>query len=395
MHNMGEFKSAMRNRLPLFYAVTSLFWFALYAYVPYVAPYAEEMHTDVRMIGLITGSYGFTQMAIRFPLGIFSDKLRKRRIFIIVGLLFAAASGLVVYISPSPVSLLAARSLAGIAASSWVIFAVLCTAYKNPDETVKTMGILNACNSFGRMTALLFGGIVAEWHGFSYAFLLSGLAGLVGLALSSGIVEKSPKSTEPPKLSALMDVARDQQLLCTSLLAIFTQYLSFATTFGFTPIVATGLGATNLQLGLLGVASTLPGLFIAPFAGTLVNKLGAKKTLIYCFLLSALSSMAMPLTQQIWHLFVIQILNNIGLITAYTTLMGLCLLKIPVESHATGMGFFQAVYGLGMFLGPFVMGFLIHELGLVPAFALTGSIGLVAGILTVVFVNKGYMSDSC
>jgi len=41
-----------------------------------------------------------------------------------------------------------------------------------------------------------------------------------------------------------------------------------------------------------------------------------------------------------------------------------------------------------------VMGFLIHEMGLIPAFVLTGTIGLVAGILTVVFVNKGYMSDS-
>ena len=383
----------MRNRLPLFYAVTSLFWFALYAYVPYVAPYAEEMNTDVRMIGLITGSYGFTQMAIRFPLGIFSDKLRKRRIFIIAGLLFAAASGLVVFISPSPASLLTARSLAGIAASSWVIFAVLCTAYNNPDETVKTVGLLNACNSFGRMAALLLGGIIAEWHGFSYAFLLSGLAGLIGLALSPGIVEKAPK-TEPPKLSALLDVARNQQLLCTSLLAIFAQYISFATTFGFTPLVATGLGATNLQLGLLGVASTLPGLFIAPFTGTLINKLGAKKTLIYCFLFSAIASMAIPLTQQIWHLFVIQILNNIGLIIAFSSLMGLCILNISSERHATAMGFFQAVYGLGMFLGPFVMGFLIHEMGLVPAFVLTGTIGLIAGILTVVFVNRGYMSDS-
>ena len=32
-----------KNRLPLFYLVTALFWFALYAYVPFVAPFGEAL----------------------------------------------------------------------------------------------------------------------------------------------------------------------------------------------------------------------------------------------------------------------------------------------------------------------------------------------------------------
>ncbi|MDR0272568.1 MAG: MFS transporter, partial [Clostridiales bacterium] len=62
----------MRNRIALFYIVTSFFWFSLYTYVPYVSPYAENLGANHRLIGLIGGAYGFTQMAIRFPLGIFS-----------------------------------------------------------------------------------------------------------------------------------------------------------------------------------------------------------------------------------------------------------------------------------------------------------------------------------
>jgi MFS family permease len=68
--------------------------------VPYVAPYAEQMQADLRLTGLIVGAYGFVQMVIRFPLGIFSDRIGKRKIFILMGLLFAGISGLVVYFFP-------------------------------------------------------------------------------------------------------------------------------------------------------------------------------------------------------------------------------------------------------------------------------------------------------
>jgi len=381
----------VNNRVTLFFIVTALFWFALYAYVPFFAPYAEEMQADVRLIGLMTGAYGFVQMVIRFPLGIISDRLRKRKVFVMAGLAFAALSGLVVFIFPSPMVILAARSFAGVAASSWVIFTILGAAYNTNGDTVKTIGTLNAYNSLGRVAALLLGGLVAELLGFSYAFLLAGVAGLIGLALSTGVVEKRPEAKQPPKISKLLSVARNKQLLCASILAILSQYISFSTTFGFVPLVATRLGATNFMLGMLGVAATLPGIIIAPMAGRLLKKFGVSKVLFYGFLLTALACTVMPFSQEMWQLFVVQIANNVGLIVVFTSLMGLCIQNIETERRATAMGFFQAVYGLGMFLGPFVMGWLTHALSLMAAFVFTGGIAVLGAIVAVVFVRKGFL----
>ena len=56
------------------------------------------------------------------------------------------------------------------------------------------------------------------------------------------------------------------------------------------------------------------------------------------------------------------------------------------------MGFFQAVYGLGMFLGPFVMGWVSHGFGMMPAFVFTGGIGVLGIALSVVFVRRGQLS---
>ena len=377
----------------MFYTVTAFFWFSLYAYVPYVTPYAETMGADLRLIGLIAGAYGFTQMLLRFPLGVFSDRLQRRKVFVLLGLMFAAASGVCVFLFPSPMVLLLARGLGGVAASAWVTFVILGTSYYPPAQTTKSVGILNAANALGRVMALLLGGVIAQRFGVAYVFLLGGIVGLGGLVLGVGIVERPLAARQkPPGLAALLDVARNRQLLCASLLGILVQYIMFATTFGFTPLAATRLAASQFQLGLLGVASALPGLLVSPLAGTLLpRRLGVKGTLGTGFALAGLGCALVPFCRALWQLFAAQIIGNIGAAAVFTLLMGLCIRDIPPERRATAMGFFQAVYGLGMFLGPFVTGWLSHSLGLMTAFFLTGAVGGLGAVASVFFASRGYL----
>ena len=385
------------NRLPLFYIVTTLFWMALYAYVPFVTPYAEQMDTDLRLIGLIAGAYGFVQMALRFPLGILSDKLQKRKVFVLIGLFFAALSGFVVYFFPSPMTLLLSRSFAGVTAATWVTLTILGSSYYRPEDTIKSIGLLNAANGLGRMTVLLMGGFIAEWMGFSHAFLLAGGVGLVAFVLGFGIVETKPNvddKKEPPSFSALLDVARNPQLLCASLLAILSQYIMFATTFGFTPMAAVQLGASNMQLGFLGMVSTLPALVISPFMSKIVQKSGLTFTLSFSFLLSGLGAALVATSSELWQLFLVQIVSSIGLAALITLLMGLSIRDISPERRATAMGFFQAVYGLGMFSGPFVTGLVWHSQGMEVAFMFTGIVGLMGMIVSIIFVRRGHLSAS-
>ena len=384
----------MKNRLPLFYLVTVLFWMALYTYVPYVTPYAEVMEADLRFIGIIAGAYGFVQMALRFPLGIFSDRIGKRKIFILMGLLFAGLSGLVVYFFPSPVSLLISRSFAGVTAATWVTLTILGSSYYKPEETVKSIGILNAANGFGRMSALLIGGFIAEQFGFSYAFLLGGAVGILGLVLGLGMVEKAPKpdAPPPPNLAALLDVARNPQLLSASLLAIIGQFIQFGTAFGFTPIVAVQMGASNFQLGLLGMMSTLPAVIISPFMGTFVKKIGVLSVLLILSAFTALGTALVVVSNSLYTLFFVQFISSVGLAGLMTVLMGLSIRDIEAERRATAMGFFQAVYGIGMFLGPFVVGWVGHSFGLMTAFLVAGGVGAFGMLASLFCVKKGYLA---
>ncbi|MCL2377883.1 MAG: MFS transporter [Defluviitaleaceae bacterium] len=381
------------KRLPLFYTVTAVFWFALYAYVPYVSPYSELLGADLRFIGLIVGAYGFTQMAIRFPLGILSDRLGKRKIFVLSGLFFAAVSGFIVFFFPHPTIMLLSRSLGGVAAASWVAFAILGASYYHSDEATKSVGYLNAANAAGRMLAFLAGGLIARWLGVPYAFLLSGIAGLIGLAAGLGIKEKAQNVKTPPKFTDLIGVARNPMLLSTSFLAILSQYIMFATAFGFTPLLAYGMGASPFTLGMLGLASAVPGLIVSPLAGTVLpRKIGARNTIALGFGMSALGCVLIAFTGNVWQLFAVQVFISTGNVIAYTLLMGLSIKDMPGERRATAMGFFQAVYGLGMFMGPFVTGWLAYEFGLNMALPLTGAVGVLGMGAVFWFVRRGFIN---
>ncbi|MCL2602977.1 MAG: MFS transporter [Defluviitaleaceae bacterium] len=380
------------KRIPLFYITTSLYWFALYTYVPYVSPYGESLGADMRLLGLIVGAYGFMQMIVRFPLGLLSDYLGRRKVFILAGIGFASLSAFLVFFFPSPYMLLISRALGGVAASSWVAFSVMNASYYKPEETAKSVGYINASNSLGTLVALLVGGFAAQRLGVPYAFLLAGIGGLVALAMGAWVKEtriKKEEATEDQpvlKLStnwaSAFNVIRNRQLLYVSLLGVFIQFVRFASQFGFTPLAAVSLGASPFQLGLLGVLSVLPGVFISPLTGTvLLKKFGERKLLVVGFALAGLSCAMIPFSQSLWQLFAVQVIGSAGMSMVFTLLMGLCIRDVSPERRATAMGFFQAVYGLGMFLGPFVMGWMGHGFGLTAAFVAAGMVGIVGVVM--------------
>ena len=75
---------------------------------------------------------------------------------------------------------------------------------------------------------------------------------------------------------------------------------------------------------------------------------------------------------------------NSGVANACTipVLMGQSVQRIPLEKRSTAMGFYQAMYSLGMTFGPMAMGVLIDRFGYVPSFDAMACLGLLTCVLT-------------
>ena len=370
-------------KIPLFWIMTSLYWFSLYAYMPNLSPYAQQLGASHKWIGLIVGAYGFTQMIIRIPLGICSDTFNKRKIFIVFGFIVSIISSIVVWIFPSPTTLLIARALSGVAAATWVAFTVLFSSYFKEKEAPKAIGYINSSNGFGQMVAIFSGGMVAQVLGTRHAFLLAAIGGMVGLAVSLWIKDNKTIDRQPLKIADIWEIALEKQLLLVSVLAIFSQFVTFATVFGFTPVVANMLGANEFEQGLISTFSIVPGIVSAAMSGTyFANTFGKRNTLVIGFIVTALTCIYIPLVSSLYMLYIVQFIGGFARGMVFSLLMGMSIETVNMHKRATAMGFFQAIYGLGMFVGPSLVGVLSDVVSLHWGFWLTALVGFMGSGLS-------------
>ncbi len=367
-----------------------LFWFSLYAYVPQMNSYAKEMGASYKLIGLITGAYGFSQTILRIPLGILSDRLRKRKIFIQFGLASAALSAMIVYIFPNPYVLLITRLLAGVASATWVNFTVLFLNYFSSNESAKAIGIATSNSKIGQLIAMFLGGIIAMNFGVKYIFLLSIVSGIIAYQLGFYIKEDRNDIKETKEESpGLMSVIKNKRVVLISVLGSLVQLIAYSTTFGFTPLIASKLGANDMQLSYLSVLYTLPQILFSVIAGTIfVKKLGERKTLLAGFILSTILCIATPFAPDLRYLYILQLLSGIGNAITFTLLMSMVIKNVDTSLRTTTMGFYQAVYGIGMIIGPVLLGFIGDMLGLTAGFIVTGLIGLISIVLVMMLKEE-------
>jgi len=130
-------------------------------------------------------------------------------------------------------------------------------------------------------------------------------------------------------------------------------------------------------MGLLTVFASLPNALASLWGGVyLSKKFGEKSCAIVGFLLMGLCTIAIPFTTNLPLLMFTQAIAGVGRGISFTLLMGLSIKHISNERRATAMGFFQSVYGLGMFFGPVFVGILGDALGLNKAFLFLGILGV-------------------
>ena len=370
------------RRLVLFGLSIAFFWFSQYVYVPVFPAYARELGISYDMLGVILGSYGFTQMLLRIPLGIWSDTINKRRRFVVAGACVSVLSCLGMWFFPNEWGLLIFRGLSGVAAATWVIHTVTFSSMFGPNDSAKAMGIVNALLNAGQVIAMFIGGWLAFNYGQEYTFLVAAAGGVIGIALSFSAPEPDEQPKRPPlTLPGLISMAKQRNLVVASLLGFCLQILTYGTVYGFTPVAARQIGANNWELGMLQTLYILPGILASALSGVyFANRLGERFSIAAGFAATAAAYAVIPSITGIFGLYLSQILGGFARGVVFPLLMGLAIKDVPGHQRASAMGVYQAVYGVGMFLGPVIVGMVSDRAGLDWGFWLIGIFGLVSAL---------------
>lgn len=340
-------------------AVIVLFWASEYAHVPYFTPYLSTLELGASMVGLIVASYGFTQMVLRIPVGIATDVSGAYKAVITSGLFFTTVSSLILFLTTNVWLIFICRVLAGVASSTWIASTVAYMAYFSAKESVRATARLNALNNAGKLLAFVLGGVAAVLAGYRVTLFVSFAAGLMGLVLVL-FIDKVEFTREPLSVGKVVRAILSPKVLLPSLLMALQQMVLHATVFSFTSNIATEAGASAAMLSVLSVAFTAVQIVAARFISSpLVRKSPRNRVLAAGFGSLALYLIVLGFSPNAWGILAGQVIAAVGFALLASLLLAECVRGVPAGERSTVVGTFQAVYGVGMTIGPALMGALI------------------------------------
>lgn len=196
-----------------------------------------------------------------------------------------------------------------------------------------------------------------------------------------GVPEARKARVATPKWSRIVRVGSDLGLLRLGLVGALLQFAYWATTYTFVPLYASDLGASPTVLGMLTTGALVPYTLAAFGVSRWATPKGAPCLAIIGLVACAPVTAVVPLIHSVVILGLSQALGGLGRGLTMPVLLGLSIQNVAPEEKATAMGVFQAVYALGMFVGPASAGFVAQELGLGGAFLLSGFICIVGALV--------------
>ncbi|HBS44080.1 MAG TPA: MFS transporter [Paenibacillus sp.] len=372
-----------------FLVIVFMFWFSSYIYVPVLSPYVEHLGASYFMVGMVLGVYGLMQILFRLPIGIGSDYLNRRRPFIYLGLIASGASCFLFMWGAQPGWALAARAVSGIAASAWVVYTIMFAGYFPKEEAGKAMGMLQFTTVIAQLTSMMISGYMVEHWGWNTPFLIGGIVAIAALLLALRLPEqKQEKRQSAIQVKDLAGVIKEPLLVRVSLLSVLAHCVLFITMFGYTPNQALNIGASKESLGWLTLAFMIPHAPATLYGSrTFGRLLGDRGTLLLGFAGSALFTLLIPSMPTLATLCLTQVGNGFMQGLIFPLLLGKSVSEVDPYKRATAMGFYQAVYAIGMSAGPFVAGWMSGLYGLTGGFWLGGIAAALAAVLSWIWMK--------
>ncbi|MFC7395459.1 MFS transporter [Scopulibacillus cellulosilyticus] len=381
-----------------FLSAVFCFWFATYIYTPVFGVYLQKIGFSYSIIGIILGSYGITQIILRLPLGILSDLLQGlRKQLLIFGFFMALVSSLLLIYFHSFVPILAARLLAGVTASMWVMATILYSQYFNTNRASQAMGTMQFLTVSAQFISMAICGYLVNAFGWKFPFWVGAVASVIGIFFAWNIKEiKQNDSGQPLKLLHLIKATLSiPNLKIITFLCLIAHAVLFITIFGFSPIYAAHLGIDEKAFVWVTCA------FFIPHACSSLSLVFIKINMTYnkwilgsCFCITAIFLIIVPYSKSLASLCLLHAIVGLALGFIFPLLLSQVVQISSGELKMSAMGFYQSFYALGIFLGPMIAGKIAGSIGLNDVFYFTGIISMIAAVL-VVFraVGIGYSKD--
>lgn len=379
-----------RRARALLPVIVVLFWFAQYIYIPFQTPFLTAIGVSAGFIGVIVGAYGVSQMIMRLPVGLMADHVGRHRGFILLGGLFAGLASLMRVALYNGVGFLLGNLFSGLASAMWISFMVRYTGFYPPEEQQKATARIILYNNAGMLAGFICGTLLYERTSMRTLCLLSLTAGGAAAVLAA-LMEGETPSGDRPGVAELLPICLNRRLIFFSILAVVQQGIQMSTTMSFTNQVLQNLGATDAVIGASSVFYMLAAVGFAYLASSrFVAGIGPRRVVALSFGLVALYCLLVPTVGAVPAVFALQMLPGVSTGLLFSTLTAQAMGEVPARQKSTAMGFFQAVYALGMTIFPIVTGRIAGSAGMSSAYFVLAGVAALAGLIAFARIDRNW-----
>ena len=369
----------MRNILSPFTALCSVGFFARLSYAlarsPVLPLFALYLGAGPEAIGFAVGVSTVTGIFFKLPAGALSDVIGRKRTMLI-GLLFFAFMPFTYLLVKDYNLLIIIRFLHGLATAIYgpVSMAVVADiAGKNKGEMLSWF---SSVTIIGNLLGAPLGGYIlhrgpgaasASIADFQYAYLASGVAGLLSLIMAVSVL-RDDKSAEDGKglkeafhkfISGIKEVVSDKRIAITSAMEGL-QNMTVGALEAFLPIYAVKVvGLNEFQAGILWGVQVITTILSKPIMGKTSDKYGRKALISVGLLICAVSFGLIPVFRDFYLLMITAAFFGLG--EAFVQSSGAAFVAdLCKEKHfGTAMGTFGTIFDIGHATGPILAGFLL------------------------------------
>lgn len=360
----------------------------LFLIMPVISVAADGLTgADAALIGTAIGIYGLTQACLQIPMGMWSDKIGRKRV-IVIGLLLFALGSLICANADDINTLIIGRAVQGAGAIASTLMALLSDVTREQNRT-KAMASVGISIGASFMLSLVFGPWLFALVGLSGLFYLSLALSFVGIALILFAVPNSVQHTfrrdTTPSLTALGSVMKNARLRFLNISVLFV-HASLTAIFVVVPgrlINEFDLALSQhswFYLAIMGFAfvGMLPLVIIAEAKGKM------KEVLIGVFILLGICSIGLQGTSLFWLFAVLLWGYFIGFNAMEAVLPSLVSKLAPVGYRGTAMGVFSTHQFIGSFIGGVGGGWLLQHHANEGVFFVVGAIFLAWSLVCMV-----------
>lgn len=362
---------------------------------PALALFVESLGASPAMVGLIVAVSTLTGVVLKLPMGLLSDVINRKRLMLGGVLAFALPPFIYPFISDlSTLGIL--RLFHGLATAMFTPLALAMVAELFAARRGEAFGWYTSATQAGGFLGPMIGGALVYQYGFSPAFILAGIFGVVALAFFY-MIPQTPESSPVHQYSfstlwqemreGLRRVCRIPPILITSVVEA-AKMVGNGTLMAFLPLYGLSIGLHAAEIGVLFGVQALTSFIAKPLMGRISDR-GVRQPLIFGGLcLCGLMVMLIPQIQ--WYLALLVVAGAFGFGEAVVTSSTTALVADYSEGKdlGAGMGLRGTIMDIGHAGGPLLAGVLIHSLGYGKGFIYIGLILLLtAGFFGITMIG--------